>query len=93
MASTSIRIDRKAHERLKAIAEKEHASLSTVVEKLISRVMSWRSFAGPSTKASEAYREDPAEWQAYQEMVRPWDGTLLDGLENEPAFDNDDTSE
>lgn len=91
MASTSIRIDRKAHERLKAIAEKEHASLSNVVEKLISRYER-EEFRRAVYESFRGLREDPAEWQAYQEMVRPWDATLLDGLQNEPAFDTDDTS-
>lgn len=84
MATTSIRIDRLTHKRLKDIARREHSSLSTVVNELIDRYEE-EEFRKAVYEGFRGLREDPAEWEAYKAMVRPWDTTLMDGLEVDPV--------
>lgn len=89
MTTTSIRIDREAHRRLKKIAEKEQSSLNNVVNELLDHYEE-AEFRRAVHEGFRGLREDPAEWQAYKAMVEPWDTTLMDGLENEPGTGNDD---
>lgn len=88
MATTSIRIDRTAHERLKKVAEKEQSSLSGAINELLDRYER-DEFRRQVHESFRGLREDPAEWEAYKEMVRPWEATLLDGLDDEPIYDDD----
>lgn len=88
MATTSIRIDRRTHERLKDIAERQHSSLGSIVNDLLDRYEE-EEFRRSVHESFQGLREDPAEWEAYKAMVKPWDATLLDGLEDEPAIEND----
>ena len=88
MATTSIRIKRTIHERLKQVAEKEHASLSGVITELLDRYEQ-EEFRRAVHEGFRGLREDPAEWEAYKKLVAPWDATLLDGLEDEPVVDTD----
>lgn len=89
MTTTSIRIDRMAHERLKRIAEREQASFSGVINELLDRYEE-QEFRRAVHEGFRRLREDPAEWDAYKAMVAPWDATLLDGLEDEPPEDDTD---
>jgi hypothetical protein len=89
MATTSIRIDRATHERLRQIAEKEHSTLSGVITELLDRYEQ-EEFRRAVHEGFRRLREDPAEWEAYKKMVEPWEATLLDGLEDEPPFENYD---
>ncbi len=86
MATTSIRIERTTHERLKQVAEKEHASLGGVIDELLDRYEQ-EEFRRAVHEGFRGLREDPAEWEAYKRMIAPWEATLLDGLEDEPAAD------
>lgn len=88
MDTTTIRITRETHEKLREIAEKEHASLRTIVDRLIDQYEE-EQFRRAVHESFRGLREDPVEWEAYREMVRPWDATLLDGLEDEPEFEDD----
>ncbi len=89
MATTSIRIDRSTHERLKEVADKEQSSLGGVIDELLDRYEE-EEFRRTVHEGFRGLREDPAEWEAYKRMVAPWEATLLDGLEDEPTIDADD---
>ncbi len=70
MASTSVRISKRTHERLKALAEQEHRSLGEMLDAAMSQ------YQGSPVLARypggiRRLREDPGEaWQAYKESWR-----------------------
>jgi hypothetical protein len=90
MATTSIHIDRTAQERLKKIADKEQSSLRGVVNELLDR-NEQEEFRRAVHESFGRLRNDPVAWTEYREEVAVWDATLMDGLEDEPPFDVDDT--
>lgn len=91
MATTSIRIDRTAHERLKQIAEKEHSSLSGVINELLDRYEQ-EEFRRAVHEGFRRLREDPEEWADYKRELQEWDAVLMDGLEDEPPYDSADVA-
>ena len=89
MTTTSIRIDRTAHERLKEIARKEHSSLSGVINELLDRYEQ-DQFRKAVADSFARLRSDPDAWADYKREVEAWDATLMDGLEHEPPYDDAD---
>lgn len=89
MPTTSIRVPRATHEKLKEIADREHASLGSVVNRLIEQYEEME-FRRAVYESFRGLREDPAEREAFLEDMRAWDVTLMDGLENEPPFEDDE---
>ena len=85
MTTTSIRIDRSAHERLKKVAEKEQSSLSGAINELLDRYEK-QTFREQMHKDFTALREDTAAWAEYEAETELWDQAAGDGLENEPSF-------
>lgn len=85
MTTTSIRIDRSAHERLKKVAEKEQSSLSGAINELLDRYEK-QTFREQMRKDFTALREDTAAWAEYEAETELWDQAAGDGLENEPPF-------
>ncbi len=88
MATTSIRIDRAAHERLKKIADKEHSSLRSVINELIDRYEQ-QEFRKAVAESYARLRSDPEAWADYKRELEEWDAVLMDGLEDEPPYDDD----
>jgi len=91
VASTRIRINRSTHEVLREMAEKEGTSSGALVDRLVEQYKE-QEFRRAVYEGYRGLREDPAEWGAYQEMVRPWDATLLDGLEDKPDSRDDNVT-
>lgn len=87
-ATTSIRIGRETHERLKAIAEKESSSLGRVIEELLTRYER-EEFRRHMQEDFRKLREDPIAWADYRAETELWDQTIGDGLENEPPYYDD----
>ena len=46
----------------------------------------WREYVASYERME---REHPEQWQAMLDEQREWDGTLLDGLEDEPPYPTD----
>lgn len=85
MASTSIRIDRTTHQKIKDIAGRENKPIGEVVADAIHRYEDeqfWRN----AHAGYQRLRGDPEAWKAYQNELRDWDVTLMDGLENEEPY-------
>jgi hypothetical protein len=87
MATTSIRIDRIAHARLKKIAEKEQSSLAGVINELLDRYEQ-TEFRKAVAESYARLRSDPAAWADYKRELEEWDAVLMDGLANEPPYDD-----
>lgn len=65
MASTSIRVDRETHDKLKEIAEKENASLGRVIDELITSYER-AEFRRQIQEDFRKLREAPVAWAEYQ---------------------------
>lgn len=88
-ATTSIRVSRETHERLKEIAEKEHRALGDMIDRLVDEYKQ-QAFRRAVHESFRGLREDSAEREAYQKDMAAWDVTLLDGLEDEPPYEDDE---
>ena len=89
MSTTSIRIERKTHERLQELAKVEHRSMAKIVSDAIARYEEetfWR-------KAREGYERlnaDPQDRAEFDAEISHWDITLQDGLKDFPYNEPDD---
>jgi predicted transcriptional regulator len=88
MVSTSVRISKRTHESLKELAEREHRSLGDVLDEAIAHYREAK-FWQDTRDAYTRLREDPQEWQHFQDELAEWDATLMDGLEAEPPYEDD----
>lgn len=88
--TTSIRIGRETHERLKEIARKENASLGRVIDDLITGYER-AEFRRQMQEDFRKLREDPVAWAEYQAETDLWDQTAGDGLEDEPPYYDEET--
>lgn len=87
MATTSIRIGRTTHERLKQVAEKEHSSLGGVIDELLDRYEQ-TEFRNAVAESYARLRSDPDAWADYKRELEEWDAVLMDGLEDEPPYND-----
>jgi hypothetical protein len=91
MASTSVRISKRTHEALKDLAIREHRSLGDVLDEAIAQYRE-RQFWQDARKAYTRLREDPDAWQDYKDELAEWDATLMDGLDPNETFDEEQVS-
>jgi predicted CopG family antitoxin len=89
MSTTSIRVTRETHEKLKEMAEKEHLALGDLIDRLVDEYKQ-QAFRRAVHESFLGLREDPTEREAYLKDMAAWDVTLMDGLEDEPPFDDDE---
>jgi predicted CopG family antitoxin len=89
MATTSIRVTRETHEKLKDIAAKEHRALGDVIDRLVDRYQQ-QELRRAVHESFRGLREDPAERESYLKDMAAWDVTLMDGLEDEPPYEDDE---
>lgn len=89
MASTMIRVDEKTHKSLKEMANEEHTSVGQIVADMTKR-RKREAFWKAMHESYERLRADPEAWKSYQDDIRAWDATLMDGLEDEPEWDDED---
>lgn len=89
MASTSVRISKHTHETLKDLAEREHRSLGEVLDEAITQYQE-RQFWQETREAYRRLRENPDAWQAYKDEMAEWDATLMDGLDPNERFEEEE---
>ena len=90
METINIRIDRAVHERLKKVAAKEHVSLREVINVLLDRYAQ-AEFRQAVAESYARLRSDPDTWADYKRELKEWDAVLMDGLKDEPPFDDANT--
>lgn len=83
MSTATIRVQTKTRDRLQQLSEARRESISTIVEAAVSQYDDATFWADYQEKIA-AIRADPAEWSALRDEVRVFEGTLLDGLHDEP---------
>ena len=90
MASTAmIRVDAKTRDLFAKMAEEDHKTIGEMVDaaaKKMHRDRFWKNYYDAYAKL----RADPEAWADYQDEMRAWDATLMDGLEDYPYDDGDE---
>lgn len=77
--STTIRVDRDVHAKLKTIAEEEGLTLTDTLRKLVEQHRRDRLF-DQADRAYQRLREDPEAWDEIERERREIEGTQADGL-------------
>lgn len=86
MATTTIRISTGARDDLTRLAELEGSSVGHLVERLIAE-HNRKKFIEGLAEDFRRLQSDPEAWQFYQNEVALWDSALMDGLEEEPDWE------
>ncbi|CAA9547298.1 MAG: hypothetical protein AVDCRST_MAG33-577 [uncultured Thermomicrobiales bacterium] len=84
MSTATIRVQTKTRDRLQQLSIARKQSISTIVAEAVSQyddAIFWADYR----EQLDALRADPVAWAEMQEEVTVFDGTLLDGLHDEPA--------
>jgi hypothetical protein len=80
--TTTVRIGRTTHEKLRKIADQTGEQIAAVLARAVEqeeRRLFWQRFHA----AVDRLRSDPVAWAAYQDESRELEGTLMDGLDPE----------
>lgn len=86
--SVTIRVPPETHERLLELAAARKQPIGQVVAEAVQRLASDR-FWDEMEAAFEQLYADPEAAAEYESERRAWDATLLDGLENEPSYEDE----
>ena len=78
--STTIRIPRATHERLKALASRSGDQIADIVTQAVEEEAR-RRFMEEFNEAYARLKGDPAAWAAYRSEQAEWDATVTDGLD------------
>ncbi|MBM2811029.1 MAG: hypothetical protein HW416_1788 [Chloroflexi bacterium] len=90
MAGTTVRLSEETRAIVKELAGKTNESMQDVLAKAVEsyrREQFWRE----TNQAYAEMRANPEEWKEYQDELRLWENTLMDGLEDEPYDLSDQT--
>ena len=82
MATVTVKLPSGAHAELAKIATADKRSMGEVLAELIERER--RRLFDEADAAYARLRADPAAWADYQAELRSLDGSLMDGLEDDP---------
>jgi predicted transcriptional regulator len=83
--SITIRVPQATHEQLRRLAASRKQPIGEVVAAAVERLEE-EEFWNEMETAFEQFRADPEAWAEYMAEHREWDVTLLDGLEDEPPY-------
>jgi hypothetical protein len=86
--SVTIRVPQETHEQLRRLAASRNQAIGDVVAAAVERLEEdefWRDME----TAFEQLFSDPEARAEYLAEHRDWEVTLLDGLENEPPYDEE----
>ena len=83
MNTATIRVQTRTRDRLQRLSEARNQSISTIVEEAVSQYDDATFWADYQEKI-KTIRADPDQWSALRDEASVFDGTLLDGLHDEP---------
>lgn len=87
MSTTTIRIDQRTHTVLAELAEKQHTTIMAVLARAV-RDLENRLWWQEVHASYAQLKADPVAWQDYQDECKVWEATLMDGLEDEPPWED-----
>ena len=82
MATTTVRVSAETRDIIKRLAIEAKVSIPDILARAVEVYRRQRLF-DESDKAYVQLRADPVAWAQELEERRLWEGTLLDGIENE----------
>lgn len=85
--ATTVRVRAAAHKALKEMSKSRGVPIAQLVEEAVERLQREEFFR----QGNEAYarlREDPKAWAELLAERAEWDCTLMDGLEDEPPWED-----
>jgi len=80
--TTTVRIRERALTMLRELAAEESMSMTDLLDRAIDAYRRTR-FLEAVNRDFAALRADENAWQEYQDELRLWDATLMDGLEDD----------
>ena len=83
MAATTVPVSPRTYQILQDIARERDQSLSAALDRVVEEARRARIFEA-ADKAYAAIAADPVEDAVWRAEIAAWDGTLLDGLPEEP---------
>ena len=83
--ATTVRISGPAHQKLRELAEEDGVSLTEELDHVV-EAQRRRRFIEKANRAYAAIKSDEEKWAAYQKEINELEGTLMDGLEDEPPY-------
>ena len=83
--SVTIRVPAGTHEQLRRLAARRKQPIGDVVTAAVGRLEE-DEFWDEMEAAFEQLHADPEAWAEYMTERTMWDATLLDGLEDEPPY-------
>ena len=83
MASVTVKVPAAAHETLAAMAADDRRPMGEVLAELIERERR-RRFLEAANADYARLQADPDAWADYQAELASMEGTLMDGLEDDP---------
>ena len=83
-----VQISAEAHEFLRELSKERGVSITQLVDEAIERLLR-EEFLRKGNEDFARLREDPEAWAEELAERRLWDCTLMDGLKNEPPWQED----
>jgi hypothetical protein len=84
MQTTTIRISKAAHDRLKEISQIEDKSMQSVLESILEKYRR-ESFLRRTNESFKKLQENSANWQEELQERALWDHTLEDDLQDDKS--------
>src|ERR1700733_6612916 len=86
MSDTTIRLDSRVRDKLRALADEDHVTLGDLLARLVEREQYQREMRHANVLMERMEREEPRAWQDYLSELRGFeDGTIRDGLSDATA--------
>jgi hypothetical protein len=86
MSETTIRVDSRVRDQLRALAEEDHTTLGSLLKRLAEREQYQREMRRANELMRVMERETPDEWHEYvDELSTVGEGTSADGLSDAAA--------
>ena len=86
MATTTIRVTPQVREKLAELSKAEGKTIGQLVQGLVAEHEKRQFFEGLA-EDFRRLRSDPEAWAYYQNEIALWDTALMDGLEDEPPWE------
>jgi len=78
--SATVRISEQSHQRLREMAAQSGEPMQTVIDKALENYRR-QKFLSDCDAAYAALQQDPDAWKEYQNELKSFEGTLMDGLD------------
>ncbi len=83
--ATTVRVDERVAERLRAIALEEHRSIGQVIDDAVSQYQKEKFWTDVHASFAQL-RSDPGAWREYQHEIALFEGASMDGLQDEAPY-------